>query len=161
MMTASMNEFAKKFSEMPNSVCSNPYAEEWDALKAYNLSAEELYNLGERYFNGDEGSQDNLKASLLFDLAAKQGHPQAQCKLGIMYLKGQGVSKSNKKAFRFFREAAKNGSPKALYNLGVMYYFENPVVDIVDDNDQEAYRLFTLAANKGHTEAKYFLKKMD
>jgi TPR repeat protein len=57
----------------------------------------------------------------LFQLAAEQGHADAQYSLGIMYHEGQGMSQNYAEAAKWLRLAAEQGYVVAESDLAVMY----------------------------------------
>ena len=61
------------------------------------------------------------KAAWLYDKAAKQNHPKAQCFLGYMCLKGRGVNKDVQKALELITKSASQGFYQAQYLLAQMY----------------------------------------
>jgi TPR repeat protein len=64
---------------------------------------------------------NHKKAAWLYDKAAKQNHPKAQCFLGYMYLKGRGVNKDAQKALELITKSASQGFYQAQYLLAKMY----------------------------------------
>jgi TPR repeat protein len=66
-----------------------------------------------------EGNHE--KAAWLYDKAAKQNHPKAQCFLGYMHLKGRGVNKDVQKALELITKSASQGFYQAQYLLAQMY----------------------------------------
>jgi len=62
--------------------------------------------LGVLYDNGQVVPQDLLKALELYQAAAAQNNPAAQCNLGILYDNGIGVEKDKVKALRWYGLAA-------------------------------------------------------
>ncbi len=117
-------------------------------VKSQN-GTEAKYNLGLRYYKGEDVKQDFDKAVLYFHEAAEQGHAEAQNALGECYYGGEGVKKSNIEAAKWFRKAAEQGLPKAQTYLGQCYYDG----DGVKEDKEEAVKWFRKAAEQGYAEA--------
>ena len=58
-------------------------------------------------------AKDEGKAVQYYKMAAKQGHPRAQCGLGLCYLEGTGVAKDEGKAVQYWKMAAEQGHAEA------------------------------------------------
>ena len=87
-----------------------------------NLSAEELFHLGEDYFNGANGKpKDYAQSVYYYQKSADRGNMYAINDLGYMYQNGYGVARDYDKAFALYSQAADMGNPHALNNLGYMY----------------------------------------
>jgi hypothetical protein len=86
--------------------------------------AEDKYNLGVCYYQGQGVPQDYAKAVEWYSKAAAQGYAPAQCNLGFCYSRGQGVPQDNAKAAEWYRKAAEQGHALAQCNLGVCYRSE-------------------------------------
>jgi hypothetical protein len=83
------------------------------------------FELGVRYYNGQDVPQNNLEAARLYRLAATQGHVWARYNLGVMYEAGIGVNKNYNEAAQWYRLAASQGhgpSQKSLELLVRMGY---------------------------------------
>lgn len=89
-----------------------------------------------------------------FQMAAEQGHVEAQANLGFTYEIGQGVEQNFVEAARWLRRAAEQGDMKAQANLGFMY--ENGRG--VPQDDQEAIKWFQAAAEQGDAYAQSSLR---
>ena len=61
------------------------------------------------------------KAVGWYEVAARNGSPEAQVELATAYYLGRGKSRDNAEAARWFLEAAKAGDPGAQYMLASMY----------------------------------------
>jgi hypothetical protein len=117
-------------------------------------NAEAQNMLGGEYFHGGMGLQQNFKRAVqLFELAAAQGHAEAQHNLGFCYTQGQGVEVDHKTSALWFQRAAEQGHPQAQLNLGTVFYSGEGVAQSYDD----AVKWFQLAAAQGHTEALFTL----
>jgi TPR repeat protein len=80
-----------------------------------------IYNLGMRYFEGDEVlsiKKDIDEAIKLLHRAANLGSADAYYNLGVLYHKGEGVNKDKIKAKQYLEKAAMAGSAKARFALG-------------------------------------------
>ena len=84
-------------------------------------SAQEQFDLGVKYQNGDGVPVDSAKAALWYTKAAKRGHAPAQFNLAVMYHSGEGVSKDSAQAVYWYAEAAKHGDQEAPLILATMY----------------------------------------
>ena len=73
-------------------------------------SAEEAYNLGRKYFVGeDDVVTDYAEAVRWYRIAAEQSHADAQVQLGIMYYMGFGVPKNDVLGLMWLIIAGRNG----------------------------------------------------
>ena len=137
--------------------------------------ANEQYNLGIMYGKGEGVPQDIVQAHMWFDLAAAQGHEnaqnnrdiaasqmtpdqiaEAQTNLGLMYADGEGVPKDYAEAVKWFRMAAEQGHVHAQYNLGVLYSEGRGV----GQDYVEAAKWYRKAAEQGSVDAQYNLGAM-
>ena len=75
------------------------------------------YNLGWKYFNGENVYKDVSKAFNLYDSASRYGHPQATFNLANMYYSGVGTVKNIKKAYKLFLLAKISGIGESQYFL--------------------------------------------
>jgi TPR repeat protein len=73
------------------------------------MSAEEQYQLGKKYYDGNGVNRDYKEALKWFRLAADQGNAQAQNNLAIMYRYGRGVAQDFEEALKWYRLAADQG----------------------------------------------------
>jgi uncharacterized protein len=65
------------------------------------------------YDNGQGVPQDFVKAAEMFQLAAVQGHPLAQCNLAAMYFHGIGVEQNFEQALTLYALSADQGNQVA------------------------------------------------
>ena len=118
-----------------------------DSKKLDCLSADEQFWQGEVYYFGTNTvSRDYKKAFILYQKAALQGHPLAQCRLGLMYREGQGIEKDEKAAFGWFMKAAddKQACPRGKFYVARSYHLGNGVpCDI-----EEAVKWYLVAAHQ-------------
>ena len=84
--------------------------------------AESQYELGTRYFLGDDVSQDYAEAAKWFLKAAEQGHIEAQYYLGMLYRDGKGVPQYYLDAAKWCRKAAEQDYSAAQNMLGDLYF---------------------------------------
>lgn len=111
--------------------------------------AEAQYNLGLKYYHGEEVGQSYTEALNWFRKAADQGLVEAQYNLGVMYGTGKGVGQSYSEAARWYRKAAEQGHADAQLNLGNKYYNGEGV----EQSYNEAARWFRKAADQGQSDA--------
>ena len=86
------------------------------------MTPDELFEIGDRYYDGVEVAQDYEKAFGYFKLAAEQGHLESINRLAICYDNGRGVEQDQVKAVELYTQAAEQGYAKAQYNLGLSCY---------------------------------------
>lgn len=99
------------------------YGNETDQLHPENsteqTSAQELYELGICYENGEKGKKhDDWRAAKYYQLAADLGHAGAQFNLGWLYYNKIGVIEDNShkmRALELFKKAANSGYDEAEY----------------------------------------------
>jgi len=111
------------------------------------------FDLGNTCFCGLGGAKKPQEAVFFYQLAARQGHTEAQYRLAVCYLEGIGVAKDPEKAVRLFQPAAKKGHTEAQHTLGVCYL---KGIGVAKD-PEKAVHLFQSAAKKGDIEARYSL----
>lgn len=103
-----------------------------------------------KLFSADEKSVEALNN---FQIMAKQGNPEAQCKLGQMYQEGRGVKRDDNASARWYQKAAKQGHAEAQFKLGQLYQEGRGV----EQDDNKAVRWYKAAAEQGHAEARFNL----
>ena len=117
------------------------------------------------YFNGIRVDK-NLELAFKWLLKAAQHTDYAlnylaRYNLAIMYLKGTGVDKDEEEAFDWMFIAASQGYAVAQYNLAQMYLQRIGVNKDDDDNDNEAFKWMSKAADQeGYYLAQYKLAQM-
>ena len=121
-----------------------------DSAQSSLKTAQEQYNLGLAYLNGDGAVKDEKKAVELFRKAAEQGYALAQYKLGWCYEYGRGVGKDYEQAVAWYRKAAEQGYALAQSWLGWCY--KDGKLGVGKDDDQ-AVAWFRKAAEQGCAEA--------
>ena len=88
------------------------------------LSADEMYTIGNHYFEGTHGKpQDFTKAAEWFRKAGEKGHAAALNDYGYCLYCGKGVEKNTDEAFRMYMMAAEKGDAVAQSNVGSMYLY--------------------------------------
>jgi TPR repeat protein len=148
------------------------------------------YNIGCIYLNGNGVKANSKEAIKWFTKASTKNNCDAVFNLACIHDRGHGVPKNIKEALKWYKKAAELGSFDAQYNVGCLYikldYPKELVLDCffkaataghkhaqynlgliylngcsVETDISKAKEWFTKALNKGVTEAKIFLDKMD
>lgn len=132
------------------------WTEESDMIKRLHILAESgdvqaQFELGRRYFKGEDIDKDWNEAVKWLEKAAINNHIEAQLYMGEQYLFGFAVKEDYKKAYKWMKLSAEGGNMDAQFQLGNMYQSGNGV----RKNIEEAYKWYTLAAQKGDIEAQY------
>lgn len=104
-----------------------------------------ILHLADSYRKGLGVPRDYEFAATLYDKAAKQGNPIAQCNLATMYLKGLGRKVDMALAATLYKMAAEGGSALATFKLGQMYFKG----EFVEQNFNKAMLLYEQAASMG------------
>jgi len=84
------------------------------------------FELGNRFFNGDDVPKSNYEAAGWFQKSAAQGNPGGQCWLAVSYENGLGVKLDyDKAAFWYYKAAIQDGEDSifAQNQLAGCYYF--------------------------------------
>ena len=74
------------------------------------------------YYHGEGVAQDNKRAIVLFELAARGGDAESARNLGTMYEYGMSVPQDSGRSADWFRRAADLGNPYSQFRLSIMYY---------------------------------------
>ncbi|MBQ3772005.1 MAG: sel1 repeat family protein, partial [Bacteroidaceae bacterium] len=115
-----------------------------------NDKATYLYQLGARYYWGDDNTERDLdKAIEYLQKAADMGHDNAQNLLGICFETGEGVEQNHEKAIELYTKASKQGNEYAPYNLA-RYYGKG---EGIEQDYEKAVELYTEAARRGYSKA--------
>ncbi|KAI0560338.1 Protein kinase [Gracilaria domingensis] len=128
-----------------------------EAIKYGSLEAQ--CNLGDCYMYGQGVPKDFSTALELYNESSEKGNLVARTEMATLYYLGLGVPVDYVKALSMYREAS--SVPEALRWLGIAHYDGNGV----DENIEEAVRLFRQAIDMGSPEANldlgmcYFLGK--
>lgn len=133
----------------------------WENL-ADQGDARALYNLGTLHAEG-RGVPANLVSARDFWMrAADAGHVRAMHNLALSLIADAGMSEDTdadteyEQALHWLERASQGGFPNSQYTLGKMYQYGLSV----EQNDQEAARLFMEAADQGFVNAQYNLGKL-
>jgi TPR repeat protein len=124
------------------------------ALEQYRRAAdghlpEAEWALGKMYLMGTGTPRDTIRAKDLFQRAANQGHSLAEADLAGCYLLGDGTEVDYKEALKWALAAGTHGCSQGFNLAGLMY--EKGMG--VGKNEEEACRLYELAARKGNKKA--------
>ena len=111
-----------------------------------------LYNLGQMYYDGKYVKKDTNKAIHYLTLAANKNDPNAQHMLGRLYTEGENVDHDLNKAIYYYTLAANQSFLKSLNNLGFMYY----VGKYVKKDIKKAIHYYTLAVDQNLPSAQTF-----
>jgi len=144
------------------------------AFKYLSLAADQgepraQYLLGVMYRYGRGVPQDYKMAEQWYSKASEQGNSYAQRALAEMYFSGLGVPQDEKRALELFRHSAQSMSLVERFWNGESCYFGRnmPRNDNVSDTPvcseqdfKNAFLWFTVAAEQGHTKAKFYLGAM-
>jgi TPR repeat protein len=95
--------------------------------------------------------QDFHQAFHYFNLAALQGHREAQYQLGLCYENAWGVDRDEEKLFQWYKKAADQNHPKALWAVAMCYKFGVGV----EKNERIAFRHFNQAAELGNVVSQF------
>ena len=134
------------------------------AKATYDNDSEAQFRVGFRYLYGIGVDEDKKKALDFLEKAAEQGHvdaqheldkqkdvPEALYKEGLRYLYGiGGVDEDKEKALDFLEKAANKGDVNAQVELARQ---------LEDSKPEEALKRYSIAAYKGHTEARHWLAR--
>ncbi|POG66371.1 hypothetical protein GLOIN_2v1879909 [Rhizophagus irregularis DAOM 181602=DAOM 197198] len=109
--------------------CNKPFTEElWckECISSLEKLVENgdkvaMFNLANKYKDG-EGTEKNLeKAFHLYQKAAKKNHTEAMFNLAKRYYNGEGTEKNLEKAFHWCQKAAENDHINAMNDLAIYY----------------------------------------
>lgn len=84
------------------------------------LTADQMYEKGINYYNGQSVVQDVRRARCWFEAAASKNR-DAMYMLGLLYDKGQGVRQDSLRALPWYQKAAELGESRAMTRLGEFY----------------------------------------
>lgn len=93
----------------------------------------------------------------LYKEAAELGHTGALFNLGVLYLNGFGVKKSDNDAISYFQKGSKLGHAESCLHLGIFY---EQARGGLRQSLSKAFECYTIAAEKGSSEAQYCLGVM-
>ena len=109
------------------------------------------YELGIRYFYGQDVKRDAELGLQWLETAASNRSIRAFNRLGFLYLNGAGVRKNEKKALGYFEKSAHENNPEGQFNLA--YLYQNGIGTAVDLS--RAFQWYMLAAEQDFAEAQY------
>lgn len=136
-------------------------ADEKEAFKYFKLSADggyapAAYNVGMMYISGSGVEQSTPSAIKYLKIAAEKNEVKSQATLGVIYLLGEyGQEKNPKEAHKFFEQVVKNNTKEAnqLITGIALKYNDLPG----EENKKEGFKLFKTAADRGETNAEYYV----
>ena len=161
------------------------YSKVIEAADSDDVTAQGL--LGDMYRNGFGVEQDYQKALHWYSKAIEQGNTSAQYAAANMYENGIGVDKNIQEAIRRYNIAAAQGNTNAQISLGRLYaegsdglaqdyveaakwycmadeYGDSSAIDKVryhaERGDPDGLRFFTIIAEQGNAEARYWLGRI-
>ncbi len=106
-----------------------------------------IYDMGDAYdrrggFNRRAIFKENQRMAFKwYELAAEQGHREAQYRFAVMC----SIKRDYKQAFKWFKLAAEQGCPTSIYNVGLMYKRGHGV----DRDFEQAIKWLTLTKKQG------------
>lgn len=112
-----------------------------------------LFELSERYRNGDGVIENEAEFFRLLRKSAEAGYDDAINRMGYCYEYGLATKPDISKAVEFYREAVLKGNKKGQFNLGRLYRTGKGV----EKNIDEAVRLYKLSADQGNSNAQRVL----
>ena len=123
-------------------------------------NAEELFELGVAYHNGEGVPKDEKKAVELYRRAAAKGSSDALLNLSAMYYHGQGgLPKDEKKFLELLHQSANQGCPEAQFQLAQIFGFKFTEFGLSKD-EKKAVELWKKAEAQGLAEAQFRLAGM-
>lgn len=126
---------------------------EWLKKAADNGYSEALFMLGLQYYYGINVPEDDNKAFILVEQAARKECKNAYGMLGYFYLRGIGVEPNGKMAALCYQLGAREGLPES------KYWYGRFLCDgfNVEKNVSKGYGLIKEAAEQGFSDAELFL----
>lgn len=125
------------------------------ADKLDNLTNEELYDLAQSFYFGEDGSPQNYsEAARLMKLAADRGDALSICEYGVYLMNGDGVEKDEQAAVEYWQKAADMGLALAHDKLGACYLAG---LCGLPQSEEKAFEAFTKAAEGGNPDAMFRL----
>lgn len=115
------------------------------------------YRLGRAYELGREVDKDLFEAARQYQVAAEQGHVEAQFSLALLLAGAVPNSpRSPQKSFEWFSAAAQQGHTRAAYFLALSYESGTGV----EANSEQAFEWYRRSAKDGNGEAMNALARM-
>jgi hypothetical protein len=113
------------------------------------------YLLGVIYGKGNAVvAEDDVQAAKWYQLAAEQGHKEAQTRTAMMYAYGCGVKQDHTEAVKWFIKSAEQGYAPAQFHLGRMYIAGRGT----EKNIKEAVRWWKSSSDLGYARAQHYLR---
>ena len=106
-------------------------------------------NIADIYFDGEYVTQDYKKALEYYHKAAVKGHSFSMIRIAYLNKEGLGTAKNLDEAMKWYKKAADRGDKIGLTGMGLIYALK--------DDINNAFLYFREAANKGETEAMFYL----
>ena len=75
------------------------------------------FQLGAKYYNGEEVDQNYIEAIKWFTKSAENGNTQAQYNLAVMYENGEGIKENMEEALKWYKKSAELGNEEAIQIL--------------------------------------------
>ena len=125
-----------------------------ETIATQEAEAENYYQLGLQYEDGDRVPQNYAGARNWYRKAADMGHAEAQVRLGYLYIAGAGGDENEREAAKWFIRAAEQGLAMAQYIAGTLY-FEGEAG--VPENKTLGRELYLKAAKQGVADASFSL----
>jgi len=115
-------------------------------------TAEQRYELGTLYENGEGLPRSLQKAMECYEAAAEQDHMEAKYRLALCYLSGERKSKG----VNWLTQAAEQGHTEAQYRLGICYLDGIGV----NENEDLGIRWLSAAGQQGYLRASFRLGQL-
>lgn len=93
----------------------------WNLAAANKGDVEAQYQVGMKYFNGEEVQADQKLAQQWLKIAAEHNHAQAQYRLATIAELGLMGAKNETEAFQWYLKAANQGDAKAQFKVAQAY----------------------------------------
>lgn len=124
-------------------------------VKTANVdNVETQYMYAQMYFNGDGVEVNDEEGIKWLNMAAQNGHDEAQCHLGACYYNGDKLERDYNKAVKLFMMSKEKENPLAYICLGLAYLEGNGVEK---RNRKKAYDCFKKAHELGEPIGTYRL----
>lgn len=161
--TSKINEDYSKPDKSNNEVAINksiivpPKITELEELKTKADKGDNIsqYNLGDKYYKGEDVEVDKTQALYWFKKAAEGGNTNSYYNLGYMYDNGEGTTIDKKQALFWYKKAAEKGNVDAEFSIGKLYY---KGAGITQDKKQASYWLKRAAENGSEEAQNIYIK---
>ena len=120
--------------------------------KAADLNYPDAFNMiGERYYFGNKGVEENLEEAVkFFKKAADLGNTDAMFHLGDCYMHGKGVKQNEAEALKWFIKRHDGDEAEGMAHLAYMYNWDS-------NNYTKSFEWYSKAAELGNLNAIYSL----